>query len=129
MKATATCEWITTEPVVGLKCAASTLDEFVSFENIMAVFEFRANLILQKTAMELSSRLMGETKEHPFDAWNAVQPFFIQDLSFAYGELVLIRYAIERVQPINEGKTDIGANSDTKEVMNLLLRLDALYRI
>jgi hypothetical protein len=76
-KATATCEWVTTDPVIGLKCAAKTFEEFVTFENLLSVLEFRANLLLQKAAMELSNRLMGETKEHPFDAWNAVQPFFI----------------------------------------------------
>lgn len=41
----------------------------------------------------------------------------------------MARYAIDRLKPINEKKIDIGANADTKEVMNLLFRLDTLNRI
>ena len=40
-----------------------------------------------------------------------------------------MRYAIDRLRLINENKINIGANEDTKEVMNLLFRLDALSRI
>jgi acyl-CoA oxidase len=71
-KATTTCEWVKTDPVLGQKCTAQTLDELLSFDSLMATFEFRANFLLQKSAMELSNRVMGESKEHPLDAWNAV---------------------------------------------------------
>ncbi len=72
---------------------------------------------------------MGDSKEHPLDAWNAVQPFYIQDLAFSYGDLLIIRFTIERLRLLNDGKTDIGANADSKEILNLLFRLDALTRI
>lgn len=129
MKATTTCEWVKTDPVLGQKCPAQTLEELVSFDTLVATFEFRANFLLQKTAMELSNRVMGDSKEHPLDAWNAVQPFYIQDLACAYGDLLLVRYTCERLRALNEGKTDAGVNSDTKEILNLLLKLDALTRM
>jgi len=44
--------------------------------------------------MELSGKLMADIPMHPFDAWNAVQPFHVQDASLAYGELVLIMEAV-----------------------------------
>lgn len=128
-KATSTCEWVKIDPVLGQKCQAQSFEELVSFDNMMATYEFRANYLLQKAAMELSNRVMGDTKEHPLDAWNAVQPFYIQDLAFSYGDLLLIRFTIERLRPFNDGKIDIGANADTKEIANLLFRLDALTRI
>ena len=58
-----------------------------------------------------------------------MQPFYIQDLAYAYGDLLLVRYTCERLRALNEGKTDAGVNSDTKEILNLLLRLDALTRM
>ncbi len=61
-KASATCEWIKVEPVIGDKCQAQTFEELVSFDSLRAILEFRANLLLQKTGMELSNRLMGEIK-------------------------------------------------------------------
>ena len=129
-KATTTCEWIKTDPVLGQKCPAQSLEELVSFDNLIAIFEFRANFLLQKAAMELSNRVMGDSKEHPLDAWNAVQPFYIQDLAFSYGDLLLVRYTVERLRAFNDGKLDASAaNTDTKEILNLLLRLDALTRI
>ena len=79
--------------------------------------------------MELSDRVLGDPKQHPLDAWNAVQPFYIQQLARAYGELLLIKLTIERLKPLNEGKIDIAANCDSKEILNLLLQLDALSRI
>lgn len=71
-KASATCEWIKIDPVLGEKCQAQSFEELVSFDSLRAILEFRANLLLQKTGMELSGHLMGENPLHPLDAWNKV---------------------------------------------------------
>jgi len=48
-KKTITCEWISVEPVAGQKCAAETVEEMFSFAGLLQIFEFRANMLLQKT--------------------------------------------------------------------------------
>lgn len=83
-KKTLTCEWITIEPVNGEKCLAETAEQLLSFTSIMQIFEFRANLLLQRTGFQLSGKLLGENKMHPLDAWNSVQNFYVQQLSIAY---------------------------------------------
>lgn len=71
-KKTITCEWISVEPVAGQKCLGETIDELFTFQSLLQIFEFRANLLLQKTGLQLSGKLTGETKMHPLDAWNSV---------------------------------------------------------
>jgi len=46
----------------------------VSQEQLIAIFEFKANVLLQKTGLALSMKL-GE--KDPIDAWNDTQVFFI----------------------------------------------------
>lgn len=72
VKKTMTCEWIKVEPVQGEKCLAETPEQLLTFESIKAIFEFRANLLLQRTGFQLSNKLLGDTKVHPLDAWNGV---------------------------------------------------------
>lgn len=70
IKKTMTCEWIKSEPVEGQVCQANTEEAFLDIDNLISVFEFKANLLLQRTGMELSGKLMsGEMK--PIDAWNS----------------------------------------------------------
>ena len=71
-KPTTTCEWIKVDPVLGEKCLAETPEELLSMKSINEIFEFRSNLLLQRTGFELSSKLSGEEKMHPMDAWNSV---------------------------------------------------------
>lgn len=52
-KQSITVEWVTTEDVTEEKCKAETIEEFVTPENLKAVFEYRCNKLLQKTAMSL----------------------------------------------------------------------------
>lgn len=63
----------------------------------MQIFEFRANLLLQRTGFQLSSRLMGENKMHPLDAWHDVQSFYIQDLGKAYAQLFILSESITQI--------------------------------
>jgi hypothetical protein len=129
VKPTATCEWIKIEPVLGEKCLAETIEELLSFKNVISILEFRCNLLLQRTGFQLSEKLLGETKMHPLDAWNSVQVFYVQDLAKAYGNLFLTREASDRIQAILGGEEGVGSNSDTKEALLLMFRLDALCSI
>lgn len=57
IKKTSTCEWIKIEPVEGEKCLAETEDELIVPKCLEEIFEFRTNLLLQRTAWELSGKL------------------------------------------------------------------------
>ena len=45
-KKTITCEWVTVEPVLGMKCSAENFEDMLSFSSLLQIFEFRANLLL-----------------------------------------------------------------------------------
>eukprot|EP00347_Sterkiella_histriomuscorum_P004091 403361786 len=124
-KKTITCEWIATTPVQGMQCQAVHEDAFLDPSNLVKVFEFRANFLLQRAALDLSQKLM-DKENHPLDAWNDSQLFSLIDLAKAYGELVLVQEFSELIK----GK-DIkeNANDDTREMFIYCFRLDALNRI
>lgn len=54
---TSTCDWIKMDPVEGEKCTFESEEDFLTPQNLIAMFEFRANLLLQRTGWELSSKL------------------------------------------------------------------------
>ena len=99
-----TCEWISVEPVEGQKVILENEKSILDYPIIIKLLEHRANLLLHRSAMELSMRVMGEEPAHPFDAWNAVQPHCVQEVALAYGELVMIKDCIERITLLKEGK-------------------------
>lgn len=57
IKKTFTCEWIKSDPVEGQNNLSTTEEEFMNYKNLVELFEFRANLLLQRTAWELSAKL------------------------------------------------------------------------
>ncbi|CDW85834.1 peroxisomal acyl-coenzyme a oxidase 3 [Stylonychia lemnae] len=121
-KKTITCEWISMDQVEGQTCLAEDDEQFLNVENLIQIFEFRANLLLQRTAMDLAQKLM-DKENHPLDAWNDSQLFQMNDMAKAYGELVLVReYSLILPQLSN-------TNEDTRECFINLFRLDALNRI
>ncbi|CDW72715.1 peroxisomal acyl-coenzyme a oxidase 3 [Stylonychia lemnae] len=124
IKKTFTCEWIKTEPVEGQQCLATNDDEFMVYQNLIDLLEFRANLLLQRTAWELSSKLQDQDT-HPLDAWNDTQVFFMHDLARAYGDLMVVSDFKEQAEKISIQTK----NADTIEGFNLLFKLDALTRI
>ena len=67
---TNTCEWVKAESVDDLKSNASSLEDFLDTKNILDLFEYRANYILQKAAMELMKKVSID-KMDPTDVWNA----------------------------------------------------------
>ena len=87
MKPTLTCEWITVKSVLGQKCQAETTEELLSMKSIKEIFEFRANLLIRKTAYELG---LAFEEMHPIDAWNSVQVFYVHNLAVSYGELFVV---------------------------------------
>jgi hypothetical protein len=77
--------------------------------------------------MELSMKVMGEQPMHPFDAWNSVQPHYVQEAALAYGELVMIKESVQRITLYKEGKlTEFKMNADSVEAFELLLRIDSV---
>ena len=77
------------DPVEGEQCKAETKEEFLKNKNLIAAFEFKANLLLQRTGMKLSEKLSDKSK-HPIDSWNESQVFYGHDLAKAYGELICL---------------------------------------
>lgn len=67
-KKTISCEWIRTDPVEGEKCLAESEEEFIKPQNLLNMLIYRVNLLLQRTGIELSSKLSSGI--HPLDAWN-----------------------------------------------------------
>lgn len=47
VKPTTTCEWVRIDDVSEEKCTVTSIDEFMSMDNLKAVFEYRCNLKLQ----------------------------------------------------------------------------------
>lgn len=52
-KESITVNWVTTDDVTEDKCKAESIEEFMEPNNLKAVFEYRCNKLLQKTAMTL----------------------------------------------------------------------------
>ena len=68
-KPTTTCEWVKVDDVSEEKCAANSIEEFMTIDNLKAVFEYRCNMKLEQTAMAIGSRAMTK-EENFFDIWN-----------------------------------------------------------
>ena len=84
-----TAQWIKTDSVEDDKCKAKTDKEFLSEDNFVSLFEFRANLLLQRSAIKLSLKI-AEGKLNQIEAWNQTQVFHLNDLAKAYGELFIV---------------------------------------
>jgi hypothetical protein len=46
-------DWVSTTPVEGSQNEAKSLEEFLSDDNLVAIFAHRTNLLLQRSAMRL----------------------------------------------------------------------------
>jgi hypothetical protein len=82
-------QWIKTTPIEDSKNEAKTIEQFIKENNLVSVFEFRANLLLQSSALKLSMQIAEGTKTQ-MEAWNDTQVFFLNDLAKAYGELFVV---------------------------------------
>lgn len=50
-------DWIQTAPVEGVQNEAKTEEEFLKDENLLAMFQHRSNVLLQRSALKLSGKL------------------------------------------------------------------------
>lgn len=66
------------------------MEELLKSENLIKAFEHRVNLLLQRSAMKLSSKLAEGTNVNPIEAWNDTQAFYLNPLGKAYGELFVV---------------------------------------
>lgn len=103
-KPTITCEWISVDDVTEDKCKAESLEEFFKPENILALFEYRCNKLLQRSAMSLAGRMMAK-EEDPFDIWNDEQVFGGQELALAYGEYTTVLFDTKFLSQIEKRET------------------------
>ena len=71
---TITCSWITTQDVSDEKCNYNSIEEFTNPQNLIKIFEYRCNKLLQKCSMQIGRKLF-EKKEDSFDIWNDEQVF------------------------------------------------------
>ena len=124
-----TCGWITVDDVTDTKCTVDTLEEFMTSDNLKRVFEYRCNLKLQATAMNLGRRMMD--KEDAFDVWNDEQVFGGQDLALAYGEYAQTHFDTTLLKKIEsrEKKDFVFLKTDTKRICEILCKLSALFKI
>lgn len=88
MKSSITVNWVTTDDISEEQCKAETIEEFLTPQNLKAVFEYRCNKLLQKTAMTMGQKMMNK-ENNAFDVWNDEQVYGAQNLALAYGELVM----------------------------------------
>jgi len=119
-KPTVTCEWINVSSVEDEKCLAQTEAEFLTVENLVNMFKWRANFLLQRTGMDLAMKL---SEQDPIDGWNNSQVFGLQELALSYGHLMSVQEFATRLDEFKGPKDD-----DTYEVIHLLFKLNALHR-
>jgi acyl-CoA oxidase len=72
---------------------------------LQKAFEFRVNLLLQKSIVKLQENLGNAS--HVVEAWNMTQPFYLQELAKAYGETTLYAEMVSRAEsaacPVTRG--------------------------
>jgi len=56
-KTTVTCQWVKVEDVTDDKCTAENIDQLLSPEVLLAAFEYRCNMNLQRTAQNIGIKI------------------------------------------------------------------------
>lgn len=88
-KATIACEWIKLTPVLGDKSIIETEEQLTQPSALLEILEFRGNLLLQKTGLEISSKL--QDKGDPIDVWNDSMVYGSKDLALSFCDIFLIK--------------------------------------
>lgn len=114
-----TAKWLTINPVMDEKCPVTEKAMFCSVENFRFVFEHRANLSIQESALKLQENI--SSSPDIFSAWNNSQVFYLQVAAKAYGELYSFNEAVKALEACKCEKT--------KLVFKKLLDLWTLCRI
>lgn len=83
----ASCWWISAESPDEEQPIVKTKEDYLNRATLLKVFEHRANLLLHKSMMTLAGKL-GDMK--PLAAWNDTQAYLLNDLSKAFGELIIV---------------------------------------
>lgn len=90
MTSSSISDFIKVEPVEGTQLDIKNDEELLKTENLVSIFEHRVNLLLQRSAMKLSSQLQDENKINPIEAWNNTQAFYLNPLGKTFGELFVV---------------------------------------
>jgi len=72
-------------------------------ENLIAMMEYRINLLIQKCVARLTEKV-GE-KLGVFDAWNETQTFYLQNLAKSYGELYVLNCFKSKIDQLKDSPT------------------------
>ena len=83
-------QWIKTQPVDAEKCLVDKHEDFLSYDNLLAIFEHRSNMLLQENMLQNSS-LQKKHKKDGFEAWNHLMPFNIKALALSFAELFCLQ--------------------------------------
>jgi len=89
-KQTLTCEWLSIDSAEENRCPAKEKKDFLDMEMLKTMLEHRCNMLLQKTAQVLASKMTPEEgkKIDTVEEWNNSQVFYVHNLAKAYSELL-----------------------------------------
>ncbi len=104
------------EEVQTQKLVVNEAKDLKNVNMLTDMIEFKCNLLLQKSVAKLTE-LIGNNVG-PFDAWNASQVFYLQNLARSYGELYVFNCFRSKIDQLVE--------SPTRNVLLDLLQLYAL---
>ena len=86
-----TCKgWFATSLVNDERFTPKSQEEIDNSEELIKAFEHRVNTLIQKSGMTLGNLIKGK-KIHPLNAWNNLQPYFLNSLGKAFSEMVTVK--------------------------------------
>ena len=104
-------------------------DLFKSNRDLLRIFEYRGNLLLQKSGMALSMKMASkEEGQTSIDIWNQTQVFHLNDLAKAYGEIFIVNQFYEFFNS-KMYKDQSNYGNDSAECMDLLFKLYCYNKI
>ena len=129
-KQSTTVEWITTEDITNLKCNAQNIEELLQPDSLKAIFEYRCNKLLQRSAKSIETKL-AEKSSDEFLVWNDEQVFGAQNLAMAYGECAILQFDRVFINQVTslEKKQFFFLKKDSTELIELLYKLSSLTKI
>lgn len=93
----------------------------ITWEKVRPTYIYNVAALIQKSVAKLQEHAL--VAKDVFDAWNKTQVYYLQDVSIAYGELVLSELFFEKVEKTH------AVCPKTAEVMRLLQLLYVLTKL
>ena len=104
-----TLEFLEVNPdkVREFRASFSNKEELVTEKSLVELFEYRVNYVLHATILKLQENA-GKASEM-LEAWNNTQVHYVQDLSKAFGEMIITKKFFEWTKTLTEQCTETGA--------------------